>query len=172
MSLHDAMAARQRFYEVLTSAGVMELDAIRVHVGLAALLTASYRFDMKRKSTQAPNDHAGMHSAADTQSGMTAEKNRAGNDVRPDWLPDHLHYHYLFQHAPMDLGQQLDIASAMVKAEASEPHLFFGYASLGLGRAQLLELMELMSRMYPKMRDGLRTFQCAAPVEVDVVRVA
>jgi len=148
MSLQQAMTARQRFYEILVAAAVPELDAVRVHVGLAALLSTSYQFDLGQRGMQ-PSSRRGGRSvvlAADPTS------------PPPRWLPDHLHYNYLLQRAPQDLATQLDLASTLVKAEAPVPHLFFGYASLGLVSAQWLEAMRLMGEMYPKMMEGLRSF--------------
>jgi len=151
------MAARQRFYEILTAASVPEADAVRVHVGLAALLSVCYRFDLalRGQSANGPGSR---------------RKIDAGNPgmLPPTWLPEHLHYNHLFQHAPADLARQLELASAMAKAEKPELQVFSGYSRLALSREQLLELMMLMGQMYPRMMDGLRSF-VPAPEEPDQV---
>lgn len=156
MSLQDSMTARQRFYELLASASVPELEAIRIHVGLAALLMASYRFDLSRQYAQ------GIASGRGGKSPV--ERMLAKGGMHRDWLPDHLHYNYLRQRAPADLARQLDAASATVK-EAPDSLLFSGYSKLGLPAERLLELMELMGGMYPKMMDGLRSFDPAVQTD-------
>jgi hypothetical protein len=153
MSLQESMIARQRFYELLASAPIPQSDTTRIHVGLAALLTTSYRFDLGRQCVQGVAPGRGGRSSI--------ERAVVKSQPHRDWLPDHFHYNYLRQRAPMDLAQQLDLASAKVKAEISEPLLFLGYSKLPLTTKQLLELMEYMGVMYPKMMAGLRSF---APV--------
>jgi hypothetical protein len=161
------MAARQRFYEILAAASVPESEAVRVHVGLAALLSVSYRFDLALRGLPAvSSSHRKRRTAANdfSDAGLVPET------ALPTWLPDHLHYNHLLQHAPADLARQLELASATAKMEKPELQVFFGYSGLSFSREQLLDLMALMGQMYPKMMEGLRTFLPGSGVAGEDVR--